>query len=96
MPRKVTLLNPEAPAPEPEALIEQRQLGRGGLRLGLLENSKGNADHLMAFLLDGIKAQTRIASVVSLVKPRATEPAPKEVLDQLAAEADFVITAMAD
>ncbi len=44
----------------------------------------------------GIKAQVPVASVVSLRKGSVSLPAPKELLDQLAAEADFVVSAMAD
>jgi len=96
MSRKVTLVNPEAPVPASADAMEQRKMGKGGLRFGILDNSKGNADHLLRFLVEGVKAQTSIASVVSLRKSSVSLPAPKEIIDQLAAEADFVVSAMAD
>ena len=96
MNRTVTLVNPEAPAPAAAAAAEQRKLGKHGLRLGILDNSKGNADHLLKFLVEGIRAQVPVASVVSLRKGSVSLPAPKEILDQLAGEADFVVSAMAD
>jgi hypothetical protein len=37
-----------------------------------------------------------VASVVSLRKDSVSLPAPGAILDQLAAEADFVVSAMAD
>ena len=74
----------------------QRKFAQGGLRLGILDNSKGNADHLLKFIVDGIKAQVAVASVVILRKGSVSLPAPKEILDQLAAEADFVVSAMGD
>ena len=94
--QKVTLVVPEAPAPVPAATAEQRKAGKGGLRLGILDNSKGNADHLLKFLVEGVKALVPVASVVSLRKGSVSLPAPKEILDQLTAEADFVVSAMAD
>ncbi len=96
MSRKVTLVNPEAPVPASAGAAEQRTLGKGGVRLGILDNSKGNADHLLRFLIEGIKAQTPIASVVSLRKASVSLPAPADIIDKLAAEADFVVSAMAD
>ena len=93
---KVKLVVPEAPVPATAAATEQRKLAAGGLRLGILDNSKGNADHLLRFIVDGIKAQVAVASVVSLRKGSVSLPAPKEILDRLAAETDFVVSAMAD
>jgi hypothetical protein len=37
-----------------------------------------------------------VASVVSLRKPNPSTPATKAMLDQIEAEADFVVSAMAD
>ena len=96
MSEKVVLIIPEAPIPSQVAATQQRKFAAGGVRLGVLDNSKGNADHLLKFLIDGVKALVPVASVVALYKDKASQPAPKHVLDRLAAEADFVVTAMAD
>ena len=94
---KVLLVVPEAPAQEAVATSQQRSLSAGkGLRLGTLDNSKSNADHLLAMLVDGVKAQLPVASVVSLRKPSPSLPADPAVLDRLAEEADVVISAMGD
>jgi hypothetical protein len=93
---KVKLVVPEAPVPATAAAREQRKFAKGGLRLGILDNSKGNADHLLKFIVDGVRAQVAVASVVSLRKDSVSLPAPKEILDRLAAETDFVVSAMAD
>ena len=94
--QKVRLVVPEAPVPATAAVTEQRALGKQGIRLGILDNSKGNADHLLRFVVDGLKALVPIASVVSLRKGNVSLPAPQEILDQLTREADFVVSAMAD
>lgn len=96
MSQKIILVVPEAPAPESSALVAQRGVKKTGLRLGILDNSKGNADHLLKFLVEGVRAAMPIASVVSLRKFSPALPAPVAILDQLAAEADCVVSAMAD
>ncbi len=93
----VRLVIPEAPSPQAVATTVTREVARGGgIRLGVLDNSKGNADHLLRFIVEGVKAALPVASVVALRKDSVSLPAPAEILDRLAAESDFVITAMAD
>ena len=94
--QQVTLVVPEAPAPASGALLPQRRIKPGGIRFGVLDNSKGNADHLLAMVVEGVRAALPLASVVSLRKDVVSLPAPKAILDRLAAEADFVVSAMAD
>lgn len=92
----VRLVIPAAPPPAVAASGKQRDLKVDGIRLGVLDNSKGNADHLLRFIVEGVKAQIKVASVVALRKPTPSQPADKALLDQLAEEADCVISAMAD
>ena len=93
---KIVLVVPEAPAPAGAAATRSRKAGGSGLRLGVLDNSKGNADHLLRFIVEGVKAALPVASVASLRKESVSLPAPGAILERLAAEADFVVTAMAD
>jgi len=93
---KVILVVPEAPVPATAVAAEGRKAGASGLRLGVLDNSKGNADYLLKFIIEGVKAAVPVASVVSLRKDSVSLPAGGAILDQLAAEADFVVSAMAD
>jgi hypothetical protein len=93
---KITLVIPEAPVPAAAPAAKQRAAKSGALRLGLLDNSKGNADHLLKFVLEGLKGKVEVGSVVSLRKGSVSLPAPKEILDQFVAEADLVVSAMAD
>ena len=96
MANKVVLVVPEAPAPAAEAQVKERVIDKKGIRLGVLDNSKGNADHLLKFIVDSVKGVVPVASVVSLRKDSVSLPAPGEILDQLAQEADVVVSAMAD
>ena len=93
---KIFLVVPDAPIEEVAQLKSNRTLGSGGIRLGILDNSKGNADHLLKFIVEGVKAQMKVASVVALRKPSPSIPAEKNVLDEFTAQADCVISAMAD
>jgi len=86
---------PEAPPPEGTSLTGERK-AKGGLRLGILDNSKSNADHLLAMIVEGVKSALPVESVVILRKPSAAAGADSHVLDQLVEEADCVISAMAD
>ena len=97
MTSKVILVVPEAPPVQAAAAGERRRLSTDGVRLGLLDNSKGNADHLLKLVLEGVsKTDVPIKSVVSLRKGSVSLPAPAEIIDQLAREADVVLSAMAD
>lgn len=97
MSQTIRLIVPEAPSPQAVAATEVRAVTKGaGIRLGVLDNSKGNADHLLKFIVEGVKALLPVASVVSLRKDSVSLPAPADILDRLVAESDYVITAMAD
>jgi hypothetical protein len=87
---------PEAPAPKAESAdLRAMPTGRG-LRFGVLDNSKNNADHLLAMIVDGVKARYPDIAIVRTRKPSAATGAAAEVLAQLEQEADVVIAAMAD
>ena len=93
---KVRIIVPEEQAPAPEATAPRRQTRGDSLRLGVLDNSKANADHLLSFIAEGLRAARPLAEVVTLRKPSASRPADEALLAQLAAQADFVVSAMAD
>lgn len=92
----ITLAIPEAPARSDAQARARRTTTARGVRLGILDNSKPNAELLLRGLLDRIAASTRLESVLYLSKPNAAINAPSEVLDQLEEGADVVFSAMAD
>ena len=93
---KIFLVVPDAPIEEVAQLKSSRTLGSGGIRLGILDNSKANADHLLNLIIEGVKKEFKVYSVVIKRKPTSSRPATEQVLDELAQEADLVISAMAD
>ncbi len=92
---KIFLVVPDAPLEETVQLKANRKI-TGGIRLGVLDNSKANADHLLKLIVDGVKKDFKVDSVVYKRKPASSRPATDEMLDELAKEADLVISAMAD
>lgn len=93
---KTLLVVPEAPARAGTTQSDELRLDRNGIRLGILDNSKSNADHLLQFMVDRLSAAVPISSVVSLRKASVSLPATSQMLDRLAAEADLVVSAMGD
>jgi hypothetical protein len=93
---KIFLVAPDAPMEEVAQLKSSRTLGTGGIRLGILDNSKANADYLLNLIVEGVKKEFKVDSVVVKRKPTSSRPATEQVLDELAQEADLVISAMAD
>ena len=53
---KVLLVVPEAPVPGAAVTPGRREAGKAGLRFGILDNSKGNADHLLRLIVEGVTA----------------------------------------
>ena len=96
MSHKVFLISPEAPPHQFAGPGDVRKIKNSGIRLGTLDNTKGNADHLLAFVVENLQQMLNVASVVVLRKNNPSTPAPGPVLDRLAAECDFVVSAMAD
>jgi hypothetical protein len=93
---KIFLVVPDAPIEEVAQLKTSRTLSSRGIRLGVLDNSKANADHLLKLIVEGVKKDFKVDSVVFKRKPASSRPATAEMLDDLAKEADLVISAMAD
>ena len=87
---------PVAPVGQQAPVTGMRKAAAEAIRLGILDNSKCNADHLLGLLIEGLRAAIPIGALTSLRKPNAAAAADSRLLDQLAAEADLVVSAMAD
>jgi hypothetical protein len=93
---KIYIVAPDAPMEETTQHKARRTLGSTGIRLGVLDNSKANADHLLNLIVEGVKKEFKVDSVVIKRKPASSRPATDQILDELAKEADLVVSAMAD
>ena len=67
-----------------------------GKVVGLLDNSKPNADKLAERLAELLKEKYGVASVITRRKLTAQQGAPKQYLDELAAQADIVLSGLGD
>jgi hypothetical protein len=67
-----------------------------GKVIGLLDNSKPNMDKLAERFAELLKQKYGVASVISRRKLTAQQGAPKQYLDELASQADFVISGLGD
>jgi len=90
---------PEAKEPAPllsrEPSGAPASAGPRRIRLGLLDNSKDNARMLLELIAAQVCGEMDARAIMRR-KGAATLPAPDETLEQLAREADCVLTAMAD
>ena len=67
-----------------------------GKVVGLLDNSKPNADKLAERFAELLKEKYGVASVIMRRKLTAQQGAPKQYLDELAAQADIVLSGLGD
>jgi hypothetical protein len=89
------LVIPEAPIPDAQANMAARDVKREALTIGVFDNGKGNADHLLKAVMAGIKA--RLPDVRFITARKVVLGAiPTEVVDRFVAECNLVVTAIAD
>lgn len=93
---QIFLVVPDAPVEQAAQLNANRTIGESGIRLGILDNTKGNADHLLNMIIEGVKKEFKVDTVVMTRKAASSRPAAEDILDKLAKEADLVVSAMAD
>jgi hypothetical protein len=67
-----------------------------GKVIGLLDNSKPNADKLGERFEQLLREKYGVAGVVKRRKLTAQQGAPKQYLDELAAQADFILSGLGD
>ena len=93
--RKYNLLLPiDAEVERPKRIAAGRRTLDGKV-LGLLDNRKGNADHLLLRLGERLGERYSLRDIVYLTKPIFSRPAPAEQIEQLK-RCDAVLTALAD
>jgi hypothetical protein len=87
-PRGVVEAAPVAAAPRAKSLK--------GLRLGILDNTKWNANKLLRGLRDRLAEQHGFNAVNYYRKESFSLSAAPELIDEIAANNDIVVTAIAD
>ena len=67
-----------------------------GKTMGVLDNSKPNADKLTERLAALLKERYGVTNVITRRKLTAQQGAPKQYIEELAAQADFVLCGLGD
>jgi hypothetical protein len=91
------LLNPEGHSEERrKELAPRRFTSLDGARLGLLGNSKLNADAILAAIGDLLSERYAIETILARTKPSFSHPAPPEIMDEIVEKCDVVIAGVGD
>jgi hypothetical protein len=67
-----------------------------GVRLGLLGNSKLNADAVLLAISDLLKERYAVESVFVRSKPTFSKPATDEMIDEMVKNSDVIVTGVGD
>jgi hypothetical protein len=94
----VIVLSPEGKAQTSKTAVAAvpRFASLRGKTIGILDNSKPNADRLAERLAELLKERYGVANVITRRKLTAQQGAPKKYIDELAAQADFVLAGLGD
>jgi len=76
--------------------LAARKTGLDGLRLGILDNSKWNANKLLRGASAALGETVKFAAVNHYVKQSFSKDAAPELIAQIAAENDIALTAIGD
>src|ERR1700741_2592530 len=76
--------------------IAVRPASLDGLRLGILDNSKWNANKILRGSASALGESIRFAAVNYYVKHSFSKDAAPQLIQQIAAENDIVLTAIGD
>jgi hypothetical protein len=94
---KEVILSPEGTSHTRQHRVAPRRFTTlDGVRLGLLGNSKLNADAVLVAVADLLKEQYAIQSVFMRSKPTFSKPAPTELIDEVVQNADVILTGVGD
>jgi len=88
------VLNPTRPAPSQTKPLAPRPASLRGRRIGVLDNSKPNADVLLGRLAEMLAERYGAAAGVKWKKPGASRPAT--MIDEIARSVDLVLTGSGD
>jgi hypothetical protein len=87
------VLSPLGTTPDTVKPLARRRPSLAGLRIGVLDNSKPNADVLLARVAERLAERAGGATIRRWQKPGASHPA--QMLGEIAGAADVVLTASA-
>ena len=78
------------------SLAERRFRDLDGKRVGLLNSTKFNSDHLLDGIGELLCERYSVREVLRRTKPYFGRPVPDDMADEMASRCDVVITAIGD
>jgi hypothetical protein len=91
------ILDPTGSSQEKRYNLAPRRLRTlDGVRLGLLGNTKLNADAVLAAIGDLLKERYALQSVIARTKPTFSHPAEDQLVGELVENCDVVIAGVGD
>lgn len=78
------------------AVLATRPASLSGLRLGLLANTKRNAEEFLTQVGRELALRHGVQTVLARMKPNIVETAPEPMMAELRAECDIVVTGVGD
>ncbi|MGQ4807552.1 hypothetical protein NKDENANG_00906 [Candidatus Entotheonellaceae bacterium PAL068K] len=95
-PQKLVLVSPVTEPNQAESTYAPRLPALAGTRVGLLDNSKHNADKLLDALVALLDAQYGFTNIVRHRKPSASKPVATEVIEAFCHTCDLVLVGVGD
>ncbi len=96
MGRFVVLDPTAAPDPLPAGGLAPRPRALGGLRVGLLDNSKRNSDVALDLLAERLAEREPGLTFVRLRKPSSAKPLPPSLVEEARRRCDVVVAGIGD
>ena len=92
----IAVLDPTvAPLPA-DGVVADRPTTLDGVTIGLLANGKMNSVEMLTALHDVLADRYEFGGVVERNKMNASRPCPEDIIDEMAAKCDVVITSSGD
>jgi hypothetical protein len=88
----VYLYDPTGVVATPDAHEAERRASLAGGRLGLLDNAMGWTNALLDEIGQVFRERYGVAEVIKAERPNISRPTPAQMLEELVAQSDFVVT----
>jgi hypothetical protein len=89
-------IGPASAASQPRPALASRPESLSGLRLGLLANTKRNAEQFLADVGAELARQYGVVPVLATKKPNIVDTAPTDIMAQLTDQCDVVVVGVGD
>lgn len=90
----IRIIDPSASGSGLRLPLAPRPMDLRGKTVGIVDNTKEQGDVIAEAIGDGLREKYGVAKVIIRRKPYYSRPAPAELIDELAKEADIAITAV--